>query len=129
MTDPIADMLTRIRNAYMADLKKTEVPFSKLKFALAEKILELGYVRNISVSGEGKSKLITLELKYKGKTSVISGIKRISKPGRRNYVASKNIKPILSGYGTSILTTSKGVLSDKEARQAQVGGEILCQIW
>lgn len=129
MTDPIADMLTRIRNGYMARLKQVEIPYSKMKESLAAKFEQLNYVAKVDVVGEGKQKKIVVKLKYKNKISVITGLKRISTPGRRNYVSAKDIKPTLSGYGVSILTTNKGILSDKEARQAGVGGEIVCQVW
>lgn len=129
MTDPIADMLTRIRNAFMAQKKETQVPYSKLKQNLAEKLVELGYLSATKTTGEGKDKVITITLKYKDKLSVISAIKRISKPGRRVYHSTNELKPILSGHGSAILTTNRGILSDKQARELGVGGEVICHIW
>lgn len=129
MTDPIADLLTRIRNAYLAQKEQTSVPHSKLKQSIAEKLLQLDYLSGVDVAGEGKDKTLLITLRYQGKTSVISGLKRVSKPGRRSYVSLKDIKPVLSGHGAAILSTNKGILSDKEAKQAQVGGEVICHIW
>lgn len=129
MIDPIADMLVRIKNAYAAKHTNVEIPHSKIKQEIAEKFELLGYVKGVEVTEANDRKTITMELVYKNKLPVVSGIKRMSTPGRRNYVGRRHIPVTLSGYGSTILTTSKGVLTDKEARQAGVGGEIICQIW
>jgi len=129
MTDPIADMLTRIRNAYMAKKGQVDVPYSGLKFHLANKIKELGYVESVEQTEKDGHKQITMSLKYKNSLPILTGLKRISKPGRRVYTRSNHITRTLSGYGASIISTSKGVLTDTEARKQGIGGEIICQIW
>lgn len=129
MTDPIADMLTRIRNAYMAKQSETVIPHSNLKLAVAEKLAQLGYLTQVDVSEAGVGKVIKVGLKYKDKHPVLSGIKRVSTPGRRIYTTAKEIKPVLSGYGSALISTSKGVLSDKEARSTGTGGEVICKVW
>lgn len=129
MTDPIADMLTRIRNSYLVGSNTTKIPYSNTKLALAQKLSELGYLETVDVSGEKHLRQITVKLKYKNKTPLVTGLKRISKPGRRVYTNAKDIKPVLSGYGSTILSTSKGILSDKEAKNVGIGGEVICQVW
>jgi small subunit ribosomal protein S8 len=130
MTDPIADMLTRIRNASLARHDRTEVPASRLKEAVA-KILKLeGFIADVRpTEGEGEKKL-TIVLKYgRDRQSAIDGVRRVSRPGRRVYVRHDRIPRVLSGLGISILSTSHGLMSDREARRQKVGGELLCEVW
>jgi len=125
MTDPIADMLTRIRNAHMALHKVVNVPCSKMKIAIANILKQEGYVEEVAVEG----RTITVTLKYfKGK-GVIAGLKRISTPGRRVYVAATNIPTVQNGLGICMLSTSRGVMDGDSARSSNVGGELLCKIW
>ena len=113
----------------MARLPQTNIPYSRVKLSIAQKILDLGYLGKITVAGEGIEKHIAIDLKYRGKVSFITAIERVSKPGRRMYIGAGKLKPVLSGYGSSILSTSQGIMSDQEARKAKVGGEIICRIW
>ncbi len=130
MTDPMADMLTRIRNAGMASHAKLDVPSSNLKVAVANVLKDLGYIKNFKTISDNKQGVLRLYLKYDdNQTPVIHEIKRISTPGRRVYVAKNEIPRIKNGLGASILSTSKGVLDDVAARQAQVGGEVICTVW
>lgn len=130
MTDPISDMLTRIRNAIMASYDKTEVPCSKMKVDIV-KILKIeGYIRNYKITKSGKQDIIVVYLKYDDrKNPVIRGLKRISKPSCRIYSSCKKIPKVLNGLGINIISTSKGVITDREARKIGAGGEILCSIW
>ena len=128
-TDPIADMLTRIRNGQMARKTKVEIPASKLKTELARILKEQGYITNYRVASEDVKSVIKVYLKYKSdNTPVISHIQRVSKPGRRIYTDSKNIPRVIGGMGINILTTSQGLMTGREARRAGVGGEILCDV-
>ncbi|MCL6633583.1 MAG: 30S ribosomal protein S8 [Alicyclobacillus herbarius] len=130
MTDPIADMLTRIRNANAVGHDKVEVPGSNLKRALAEILKREGYIRDAEFIPDDKQGIIRLFLKYgRNQERVITGLKRISKPGRRVYASRDEIPRVLGGLGIAILSTSKGVLTDKEARKLGVGGEVICYIW
>jgi small subunit ribosomal protein S8 len=130
ISDPIADMLTRIRNAVKAKFNSLDIPGSKLKVELAKILKDEGFIRNYKFLKDGKQGILRIYLKYgAGQTNVLYGLERISRPSRRIYVKSKNIKPIYNGMGLSILSTSKGVMTDKKARQENVGGEILCTIW
>ncbi|MBQ8085068.1 MAG: 30S ribosomal protein S8 [Lachnospiraceae bacterium] len=131
MTDPIADMLTRIRNANTAKHDTVDVPASKMKEAIANILLEEGYVKAVELVEEGKFKTIRITLKYgKDKNEkVITGIKRISKPGLRVYAGKDELPKVLGGLGVAIISTNKGVLTDKQAREAQVGGEVLAFVW
>jgi len=130
MTDPIADFLTRIRNGNMVMHAKIEAPSSKMKVAIAEILLEEGYIKNFEVVEDGKQGIIRVYLKYGAKKEkVISGIKRISKPGLRVYVQKDEVPKVLGGLGTAIISTSQGVMTDKKARQAGLGGEVICYIW
>jgi small subunit ribosomal protein S8 len=130
LSDPIADMLTRIRNAIKAKFNSVDIPGSKLKVEIAKILKDEGYIRNYKFLKDGKQGILRVYLRYgSGQANVIYGLKRISKPSRRLYVRSKDIKPVLSGMGISILSTSKGVMTDKKARKENVGGEILCNIW
>jgi small subunit ribosomal protein S8 len=128
MTDPIADMLTRIRNANQALLPEVELPHSKLKENVAQILKREGYLTDWAVEGKAK-KTIKLKLKYQGRKSVIEGLRRVSSPGLRHYVRSTEIPRVLGGMGTAILSTSRGVMSGVEARKQNLGGEVLCFIW
>jgi small subunit ribosomal protein S8 len=130
MTDPIADFLTRIRNALMAKHETTDIPASKLKWRLAEILKEEGYIAEAQLIGEGRHKVIRIRLKYDpGEVSVIQSLRRVSKPGRRTYVTVDRLPRVLDGLGVAIVSTSRGVLSDRECRRLKVGGEVLCQVW
>jgi small subunit ribosomal protein S8 len=129
LTDPIADMLTRIRNANAVMHEKVDVPHSNLKERLAEILKEEGYIANYKVIADGNKKNIRVYLKYDGKERVIKGIKRISKPGRRVYSSVEDMPRVLSGLGIAIVSTSKGIVTDKVARQNNVGGEVLAFVW
>ena len=130
MTDPIADMLTRIRNANVVKHETVDVPASNIKKELARILLEEGFVRGYDVIEDGKQGIIRIQLKY-GQTGerVISGLKRISKPGMRVYAASHEVPRVLNGLGISVISTSKGILTDKQARKENVGGEVICYVW
>jgi len=130
MTDPIADMLTRIRNANMAKLQKVDIPSSNLKVNLANVLRSEGFIKNFKVIADDKQGILRVYLKYiDEKDGVITEIKRISKPGSRVYVKGKNVPKVKNGLGIAILSTSKGVITDKNAREACVGGEVLCTVW
>jgi len=130
MTDPIADMLTRIRNALVAKHESIEVPASNIKAAIAEILLEEGFIRNYTRIEDGKQGILKIDLKYgPNGERVISGLKRISKPGLRVYVRKDQVPKVLGGLGIAILSTSKGVITDKKAREEGVGGEVLCYVW
>jgi small subunit ribosomal protein S8 len=127
MTDPVSDMLTRIRNAALARHERTLVPASQLKKHIAEILKIEGFIADVRQEEE---RTLTIVLKYgRDRQSAIDGIKRISRPGRRVYVRHDHIPRVLSGMGVSILSTSRGVMSDKEARRQKVGGELLCEVW
>jgi small subunit ribosomal protein S8 len=130
MTDPIADFLTRIRNALMAKHETTEIPASKLKWRLAEILKAEGYIMDAQLVGEGNHRMIRITLKYgPGEVSVLQSLQRISKPGRRMYVPAGQLPRVLNGLGVAIVSTSQGVMSDRECRRLNVGGEVLCQVW
>lgn len=130
MTDPMADMLTRIRNAGMASHAKLDVPSSNLKVAVATVLKDLGYIKNFKVITDSKQGVLRIYLKYDdNQTPVIHEIKRVSTPGRRIYVGKNDIPRVKNGLGASILSTSKGVLDDVAARNAEVGGEVICTVW
>ena len=130
MNDPIADMLTRIRNALIARHDTVTLPASNMKKAIAKILLEEGYIKSVDYIDDGVQGQIKISLKYTdGKQSVINGLKRISKPGLRVYARNDEIPKVLGGLGVAILSTSKGVMTDKEARAAGVGGEVLAYIW
>jgi small subunit ribosomal protein S8 len=128
MTDPIADMLTRIRNASRALLPKVDIPHSKLKESIVRILKREGYVGDWSVQG-GAIKTMTVQLKYRGRKGVIDGLRRVSRPGLRVYVGADEVPRVLGGMGIAILSTSRGVLTDHEARKQNVGGEVLCYVW
>lgn len=129
MTDPIADMLTRIRNGYGARQKMVQMPYSKLKEALAEVLVTENFLAEKAVEVVKKHKQLVLKLRYVEGEPALSKIQRVSKPGRREYLGYQHLKPPLSGYGLAILSTSKGLMTDKKAREAHLGGEILCQVY
>ena len=131
MSDPIADMLTRIRNANTAKHDTVDVPASKMKLAIANILLDEGYVAKYDLVEDGAFKTIHITLKYGADKNekVISGLKRISKPGLRVYANTEDIPKVLGGLGTAIISTNKGVVTDKEARKLGVGGEVLCFVW
>lgn len=130
MSDPIADLLTRIRNAYMAGHKKVVIPASKIKLGIGEVLKKEGYINGIEKVDTDKGSQLEVELKYsKFGRKVIHEIKRVSKPSRRVYVGSKEIRKVKGGLGIAIISTSKGVVSDRIAKQEGVGGELLCTVW
>ena len=128
MQDPISDMLTRIRNAAMSSQKSVVMPSSKMKAAIAKVLLEEGYIAGYHVDGDVK-KTLTVDMKYFMRRSVIEGIERVSKPSCRLYCGSKEIPRVKDGLGVAILSSPKGIISDKEAKAQNVGGEILCYVW
>lgn len=129
MTDPIADMLTRIRNAIKARHDKLVFPASKIKAEMAALLTHEGYIENFKIIRDKRQGTIRIRLKYNRDSSAIRGLKRVSKPGLRVYVKADEIPSVLNGTGSAILSTNKGILSDAEAREANVGGEVLCYIW
>ena len=130
ITDPIADMLTRIRNANNAKHDTVDVPASNMKKAIAQILLEEGYIKNFQLIDDGTQGVIRVTLKYgPGKEKVISGLRRVSKPGLRVYAGAEELPKVLRGLGIAIVSTSKGVMTDKKAREAHVGGEVLAFIW
>ena len=132
MVDPISDLLTRIRNAQAIGHTTVDLPFSKIKFSLAEILAKEGLIKKISKKGRGIKRKIEIELLYEDKKNTIPKInqlKRISKPGKREYIKAKDIRPVLTGRGINIISTSKGLMTGKEAKKKELGGEILCEIW
>lgn len=129
MTDPIADMLTRIRNGFMAKKTSVSLPHSKLLAELVEKLIQLNYLQSFSINKDQAPKSLVLHLKYHNKQPVMSNLKRISKPGRRVYVTANQIPTVLAGYGSVILSTSQGLMTNIEAKKAKIGGEVICKIW
>ncbi|BAG07587.1 30S ribosomal protein S8 [Finegoldia magna] len=130
MTDPIADMLTRIRNAVNAKHKVVEVPASNIKKSIAQILLDEGFIDGFNVTEDGKQGIITIDLKYgPNEEKVISGIKRISKPGLRVYARANEVPKVLGGLGIAIVSTSKGLVTDKVARKEGIGGEVICYVW
>ena len=128
-TDPIADMLTRIRNAAAAQKSELVLPFSKFKSNLAKLLLKEGFISGVS-EGSGVHKMLQITLKYSpAGESVIAGIKRVSKPGQRIYLSSEKLPRTNSGYGITVVSTSKGLMTDRQARKTKVGGEVVCQVW
>ena len=130
MSDPLADLLTRIRNASMAKHESVEIPNSHLKAHVAENLQKEGFINGFELIKDSKQGVLKIALKYDhNNNGVITGLKRVSKPGCRVYVQSKKIPKVMSGLGVAILSTSNGVMTDKEARQQGVGGELLCEVW
>ena len=130
MTDPIADMLTRIRNALMVKKETVEIPSSNMKKAIADILLKEGYVKDVRFEEDNYNGKLVLTLKYTDKNqSVISGLERVSKPGLRAYSGAANMPKVLGGYGIAIISTNKGIMTDKQAKAQNVGGEVLCYIY
>ena len=130
MSDPLADMLTRIRNAGMVRYETVDVPMSNLKVGVAKVLRAEGYISNYEINEDNKQGTLRIELKYgPHQERVISGLRRVSKPGLRQYVKADDIPKVMSGLGISILSTSKGIITDREARRLRIGGEILCEAW
>lgn len=130
MSDPIADMLTRIRNAGKARHKSVDIPGSRVRTEIAKVLRNEGYIRNYKFLKDAKQGVLRIYLKYSpDQSSVIMGLERVSKPSRRVYVKGKDIAPLLNGMGMRIISTSKGIMTDKQARRENVGGEILCNVW
>ena len=129
MTDPIADLFTRIRNGLMVRHPRVDVPGSKMKTRIVEILKEEGYIKNFRIYEDNLQGIIRVYLKYRGDQSVIRGIKRISKPGRRNYVKRDEIPTVLNGLGMAILSTSSGVMTDQACREKGIGGEVLGHVW
>ena len=130
MTDPIADMLTRIRNANTVGHETVEIPASKMKKAIAEILKEEGYIADYDIIDDNKQGIIKVTMKYgANKEKVITGIKKISKPGLKVYAKANDVPRVLGGLGIAIISTSKGVVSDKQARKMGVGGEVICYVW
>ena len=129
MTDPIADMLTRIRNAITAKKESVEIPASNMKKSIADILLAEGYVKDVKLVEDGYNGKIAITLKYADKKSVINGLQRRSKPGLRVYAGVEDMPKVLGGLGTVILSTNKGVLTGKQAKALNVGGEVLCYVW
>lgn len=129
MTDPIADMLTRIRNANQNRSTSCEIPASNMKEEIAKILKNEGFIEDYKVEGETANKMITLTLKYKNKERVITGLKRISKPGLRVYAGADELPTVLNGLGIAIISTSKGIMTDKEARKNSLGGEVIAYVW
>jgi len=130
MTDPIADMLTRIRNALIAKHEQVEMPSSKIKLEIARILKAEGYIKNFKIIQEGKKEYLRIFLKYdENKNPAIAGLERVSKPGRRVYVGVDDIPLVRRGLGIAIVSTSRGVLTDQQARKMRVGGEVICKVW
>jgi small subunit ribosomal protein S8 len=130
VTDPVADMLARIRIGSLAEHEKVDIPSSKLKVRLAEILKEEGFIKNFRLIEDKRQGVLRVYLKYgPGQERVISGLRRVSKPGRRLYVGADRIPSVLGGMGVAILSTPRGVLTDRESRKAKVGGEVLCYVW
>ena len=130
VSDPISDLLTRIRNAVMVSKSNIEIPHSKFKFQLTSLLKDEGYVSDVKITGEGSKKIINIELKYsEDGASVISGMNRLSKPGNRVYSSFDKLPRNNGGLGTVVVSTSRGLLSDSEARKRKLGGELICEVW
>ena len=130
MSDPIADMLTRVRNASKAKFNSVDIPGSKMKFELAKLLKDEGYIRNYKFIKDNKQGVLRVYLKYNEKQeNSILRIDRVSKPSKRVYVKGKDIKPVYNGLGIAVLSTSKGIMTDKHARENNIGGEIICNVW
>lgn len=129
VVDPIADMLTRIRNGARAGLSVVTMPHSRLKGEIARILKREGFIADFEVQEEGAKKTLALRLRYRGDRPVIRGLRRVSKPGLRRYVGADEVPRVVGGTGIAVLSTSQGILSDREARRAHVGGEVLCYVW
>lgn len=129
MTDPIADFLTRVRNAISAGKKSVDIPASNMKKGIAEIMKSTHFITDYSLIEDGTKRYLSLKLKYNDGVSVIEGLKRISKPGIRSYTDSENIPRVRNGLGIAVISTSKGLMTDKQARAQKIGGEVICEIW
>ena len=129
VTDPIADMLTRIRNAQMVRHEEVVIPASKLKAAVARILKREGYISDFALEGSGTKKVIKVQLKYAANEPVITGLKRVSRPGRRSYIGAQGRPRVRGGIGVTILSTSRGLMTLSEARKQNVGGEVMCHVW
>lgn len=130
MSDPLADMVTRIRNAGMVLHKSVDMPLSSLKLGVTKILKQEGYIDSFDIVSDNKQGMLKIDLKYdQVKRRAISGIRRISKPGRRIYVQHDNIPKVMSGLGISIISSSKGIITDRDARRLKIGGEVLCEVW
>jgi len=130
MSDPLADMLTRIRNAAESHFRSVEMPLSKLKASVADVLKREGFIEDYHIVGDGPQGTLKIDLKYGANNErVINGVRRVSKPGHRQYKPSDKIPKVMSGLGVAILSTSQGLMTDKQARQLNVGGEVLCEVW
>jgi small subunit ribosomal protein S8 len=129
VTDPIADFLTRIRNASKAKLLRVDIPASKMKIQIAEILKNEKYIHDYTIIEDNKQNIIRVQLKYRGGIPAISGLKRVSKPGLRVYKPAEQLPRVLNGLGTAVISTSKGLLTDKQARSQSLGGEVICYIW
>jgi small subunit ribosomal protein S8 len=127
--DPIADMLTIIRNAQSVKKRTVKIPFSRLKLEIARVLEREGFLEKVAKKGKGTKKLIEIKLKYQNKQPLISGLQKISKPGQPIYVGARHIRPVRNGYGIAVISTSRGLMTDKEARKQKIGGEIICKVW
>jgi small subunit ribosomal protein S8 len=129
LTDPIADMLTRVRNSLLIRTEKVDIPASKMRVEIAKILKEEGFIKSYKIIKDKKQAIPRITLKYTGNEAMITGLKRVSKPGRRVYVGKDEVPMVMGGVGVAIVTTSKGLLTDKECRQEGVGGEVLCYVW
>jgi small subunit ribosomal protein S8 len=130
MSDPLADMLTRVRNACMVKFASVDMPLSKVKVSVAKILKAEGYINDFHIQEDGVQGILSIDLKYdQNKEKVIIGLRRVSKPGRRMYVNADNIPKVMSGLGIGIVSTSKGVMTDRLARKMRLGGELLCEVW
>ncbi len=129
MTDPISDILNRIRNAQPVGKEIVEVPFSNLKYEIAKILVKYGFIEKVEKKGKKAKKNIEITLKYKDRIPAILGLKRISKPGQRIYLSYQKIKRVKGGFGIAIISTSKGLMANKEAKKQKLGGEVICEIW
>ena len=129
MTDPISDMLNRIRNAQAMLKERVDIPFSNLKYEIAKILEREGFIEKVEKKGKKAKRIIEIILKYQDKIPKITGLKRISKPGQRIYLPVKKIKKVREGYVITIISTSKGLMANKEARKHKLGGEVICEIW
>jgi small subunit ribosomal protein S8 len=129
LTDPIADMLTRVRNSLLIRTEKVDIPASKMRVEIAKILKEEGFIKSYKIIKDKKQGILRITLKYTGNEAMITGLKRVSKPGRRVYVGKDEVPMVMGGVGVAIVTTSKGLLTDKECRQEGVGGEVLCYVW
>ena len=129
MTDPIADFLTRVRNAIKADKKTVDIPLSKMKAGIADILKKTSYISDYSVVENDGKKFISMKLKYNNGICVIEGLRKVSKPGIRKYVKHESLPRVRNGLGIAVVSTSKGLMTEKEARKLQIGGEVICAIW